>query len=137
MSTPDTRARAGSGTVIAPQDVDAVRPRLTFFTVMAFVVGVGLLVLVAEMVLSYGAGLKGADNPLSWWPQPHGFIYMVYLVATAVLGFKVGWSLPRMVLVMLAGCVPFLSFWVERRVAREVRAALAAVTGADPQGARR
>ncbi|WP_229661858.1 DUF3817 domain-containing protein [Phycicoccus endophyticus] len=104
---------------------------------MAFVVGVGLLVLVAEMVLSYGAGLKGADNPLSWWPQPHGFIYMVYLVATAVLGFKVGWSLPRMVLVMLAGCVPFLSFWVERRVAREVRAALAAVTGADPQGARR
>ncbi|NHI20684.1 DUF3817 domain-containing protein [Phycicoccus endophyticus] len=137
VSTPDTRARAGSGTVIAPQDVDAVRPRLTFFTVMAFVVGVGLLVLVAEMVLSYGAGLKGADNPLSWWPQPHGFIYMVYLVATAVLGFKVGWSLPRMVLVMLAGCVPFLSFWVERRVAREVRAALAAVTGADPQGARR
>nr|WP_268238618.1 DUF3817 domain-containing protein [Phycicoccus endophyticus] len=122
---------------MAPQDVDAVRPRLTFFTVMAFVVGVGLLVLVAEMVLSYGAGLKGADNPLSWWPQPHGFIYMVYLVATAVLGFKVGWSLPRMVLVMLAGCVPFLSFWVERRVAREVRAALAAVTGADPQGARR
>jgi len=107
-------------------DVDAVRPRLTFFKVMAFIVGVGLLVLVVEIVLSYGFDLKGDDNPLHWWPQPHGFIYMVYLVATALLGFKVGWSLTKMVLVMLAGCVPFLSFWVERRVAREVEAGLAA-----------
>ncbi|MBM6402794.1 DUF3817 domain-containing protein [Phycicoccus sp. CSK15P-2] len=111
---------------MASEDVDAVRPRLTFFKVMAFVVGVGLLVLVVEMVLSYGFGMKGEANPLHWWPQPHGFIYMVYLVATAVLGFKVGWSLPRMVLVMLAGCVPFLSFWVERRVAGEVGAGLRA-----------
>ena len=108
------------------EDAEGVRPRLTFFKVMAFVVGVGLLVLVTEMVLSYGFGMKGDDNPLSWWPQPHGFIYMAYLVATALLGFKVGWTLPKMVLVMLAGCVPFLSFWVERRVAREVEAGLAA-----------
>jgi integral membrane protein len=112
---------------IRVEDVDAVRPRLAFFKVMAFIVGVGLLVLLAEMVLSYGFGLKGDDNPLHWWPQPHGFIYMVYLVATALLGFKVGWTLPKMVLVMLAGCVPFLSFWVERRVAGEVEAGLAAV----------
>ena len=46
-------------------------------------------------------------------------------VATAMLGFKVGWTLPKMVLVMLAGCVPFLSFWVERRVAGEVEERLA------------
>jgi integral membrane protein len=107
-------------------DPDAVRPRLTFFKVMAFIVGVGLLVLVTEMVLSYGFDKKGDENPLAWWPQPHGFIYMVYLVATALLGFKLNWSLTKMVLVMLAGCVPFLSFWVERRVAREVEAELAA-----------
>lgn len=105
-------------------DVPGARSRLTFFKVMAFVVGIGLLVLVVEMVLSYGVGLKGDDNPLHWWPQPHGFIYMVYLVATALLGFKVGWSLPKMVGVMLAGCVPFLSFWVERKVAREVEVRL-------------
>ena len=107
-------------------DPDGTRSRLTFFKVMAFVVGVGLLVLVVEMVLSYGFGMKGTDNPLSWWPQPHGFIYMVYLVATALLGFKVGWSILKIVGVMLAGCVPFLSFWVERRVAREVEHGLAA-----------
>jgi len=112
-------------------DVPGARSRLTFFKVMAFVVGIGLLVLVVEMVLSYGVGLKGDDNPLHWWPQPHGFIYMVYLVATALLGFKVGWSLPKMVGVMLAGCVPFLSFWVEREVAGKVEARLAAADSAE------
>jgi len=106
------------------RDESAARKALTFFKVMAFIVGIGLLVLVVEMVLEYGTSMKGAQNPLHWWPQPHGFIYMVYLVATANLGFKVGWSLPRMVGVMLAGCVPFLSFWVERQVAREVEGRL-------------
>ena len=103
------------------KDVDAARKALTFFKVMAFVVGVGLLVLVLEMVLRYGFD----NHALDWWPQPHGFIYMVYLVATANLGFKVGWSLGRMVLVMLAGVVPFLSFWAERKVAAETEARLA------------
>lgn len=129
--TPSTTPTAATAATAAAgglrlDDVDGVRPRLTFFKVMAFIVGIGLLVLLVEMVLSYGFGLKGDENPLHWWPQPHGFIYMVYLVATALLGFKVGWSLTKMVLVMLAGCVPFLSFWVERRVAREVEASLAA-----------
>ncbi len=127
VTTPDpTSSTSSTSTSLRIDDVDGTRSRLRFFTVMAFVVGIGLLVLVVEMVLSYGFGLKGTDNPLHWWPQPHGFIYMVYLVATALLGFKVGWSLTRMVLVMLAGCVPFLSFWVERRVAREVEDGLAA-----------
>ncbi|MGL5817531.1 MAG: DUF3817 domain-containing protein [Phycicoccus sp.] len=133
MSTPDRPdpprapgpASSTGAAAVAPDDADAVRSRLRFFEIMAFVVGVGLLVLVVEVVLTYGVGLEGRDNPLWWWPQPHGFVYMVYLVAVALLGFRVGWSLTRMVLVMLAGCVPFLSFWVERRVARDLHARLA------------
>ena len=105
------------------KDVEAARKALRFFKVMAIVVGVGLLVLVAEMVLRYGFD----NHALDWWPQPHGFIYIVYLAATANLGFKVGWSLGRMVLVMLAGVVPFLSFWAEQKVAGETEARLAAV----------
>ncbi|WP_281257198.1 DUF3817 domain-containing protein [Knoellia remsis] len=114
------------------RDVDAARKALTFFKVMAFVVGVGLLVLVVELVLEYFTAMSGPNNPLRWWPQPHGFIYMVYLVATANLGFKVGWSLPKMVGVMLAGCVPFLSFWVERKMATDVEARLAASSAEGP-----
>lgn len=116
-----------AGDPVAPRpirDEAAAHKALTFFKVMALIVGIGLLVLVAEIVLEYGTSMSGDQNPLRWWPQPHGFIYMVYLVATANLGFKVGWSLPRMVAVMLAGCVPFLSFWVERQVAGEVEGRL-------------
>lgn len=100
----------------APLTDPKARGAFTFFKVMAFVVGIGLLVLVLEMVLHWGFD----NDALSWWPQPHGFLYMIYVAATANLGFKVGWSLPKMVLIMLAGCVPFLSFWAERRVAAEV-----------------
>lgn len=91
---------------------------LKFFEIMAFIVGIGLLVLVAEIILRYGFD----NHALDWWPQPHGFLYIIYVAATANLGFKAGWSLPKMVGVMLAGCVPFLSFWVERKVAAEFAA---------------
>jgi integral membrane protein len=98
-----------------------VRRALTFFKVMAFVVGFGLLLLVTGMVLRYVF-----DEP--WlsqtWSPIHGFLYMVYMVATANLGFKVRWGLAKIVLVMLAGTVPFLSFWAERRVSVEVEADL-------------
>ncbi len=95
--------------------------KLTFFRVMAFAVGVGLLVLVLEIILKYGF-----DNAiLDWWPQPHGFLYIGYLVAVAMLGFELRWSLTKMVGVMLAGVVPFLSFWVEHRVSAGARAQLA------------
>lgn len=96
-------------------DVPSARKKLTFFKVMAFVVGVGLLVLVLEIILK-----QMGNDVLAWWPQPHGLIFVVYVVATAMLGFAVRWPLGKMVLVMLAGCVPFLSFWVERKVAGEV-----------------
>ena len=45
VTTPDSRTHT-------IDDVEGARSRLTFFKVMAFIVGVGLLVLVVEMVLS-------------------------------------------------------------------------------------
>ena len=58
-----------------------------------------LLVLTSSVVLHYGFG----DHRL-WWSGPvHGFLYMGYLVATAVLGTSVRWRPVRMVLVALAG----------------------------------
>lgn len=95
--------------------------KLKFFQVMAMIVGLALLVLTTHLVLAYGP----ADNHvLDWWAQPHGFLYMVYLVAVVLLGFELRWSLPRMVGVMLAGTVPFLSFYVEGRVTRAAKAQL-------------
>ncbi|WP_392424117.1 DUF3817 domain-containing protein [Barrientosiimonas humi] len=113
-------------------DVPSARTKLKFFKVMAFIVGIGLLVLVAEMILQYGF----QNDALAWWPQPHGLIFVIYVVATAVLGFAVRWPLSKMVLVMLAGCVPLLSFWVERKVGGEVEAQLDRLERGAPATAR-
>ncbi|HEY5247898.1 MAG TPA: DUF3817 domain-containing protein, partial [Dermatophilaceae bacterium] len=60
------------------------------------------------------------------WSPIHGAIYFVFVLSIANLGFKVGWSLPRMVLTMMSGFVPVVPFFVERYVAREVEAQLVA-----------
>lgn len=106
----------------APLDVEDVLKKLKLFRIAAFVVGVGLLILVAEMVLKYGFD----NGVLDWWAIPHGFLYMGYVGVTAALGFAARWSLVKMVLVMLAGCVPLLSFWVERKIEAQQKAELAA-----------
>ena len=102
---------------------ETVRKALTPFKVMAFIVGVGLLVLVLEMLLKYG---PWKNDVLAWWAMPHGFLSMIYLVATFNLGTAARWPLSKIIKVMLAGIVPFLSFWVERKVAHEVDGRLAA-----------
>lgn len=102
-------------------DVRRARSALTFFKIMAFIVGVGLLVLVLEMILKYGF----SNDALEWWPQPHGLLYVIYVAATFNLSLKMRWSMLKLVGVVLAGVVPFLSFWVERRVNADVEAQLA------------
>jgi len=104
------------------RDVAAVRKALVFFKVMAILVGIGLLVLCLGMVLKYGYDKPGLSD---FWDQKHGLLYMIYVGATANLGFKMRWSPGRMVAIMLAGVVPFLSFWAERKVAGQVQGELA------------
>jgi integral membrane protein len=90
------------------------------FRVIAYVVGVVLIALtVVGMPLKY---LGDNDVVVAGIGPFHGFLYMVYLVLTFDLSRRAGWAMSKMLLVMLAGTVPFLSFWVERRVSQELRA---------------
>lgn len=92
---------------------------LTRYRVIAYVVGVVLILLVV------------VGMPLKYvWDEPvvvetvgpaHGFLYMIYLVAAFDLGRRVNWPLGRMALVMLAGTIPFVSFYAERVVTRWTR----------------
>ncbi|MBX6355518.1 MAG: DUF3817 domain-containing protein [Micromonosporaceae bacterium] len=97
------------------------------YRVMAYVVGVALaLLVVVGMPLKYLA-----DQPqlVATVGPVHGFLYIVYLVTTFDVGRRSNWPLTRMGLVMLAGTIPFLSFYAERHVTRWVRdAAPAPVT---------
>jgi len=96
------------------------------YRAIAYIVGVVLIVLVV-----IGMPLKYV------WDEPsivetvgpaHGFLYMIYLVAVFDLARRTRWGLRRMLLVMLAGTIPFLSFYAERVVTRWVREPVA-VTG--------
>jgi len=103
-------------------DEAAARKALGYFKVMAITAGCALFVLVVIILINGGFGKGGAS---AVWSPIHGAIYFVFVLSIANLGFKVGWSLPRMILTMLSGFVPLLPFWVERKVTREVEAQLA------------
>ncbi len=110
---------------MAAESATATLPRrvagaLTRYRVMAYVVGVMLLVLVCvAMPLKYAGGIPEVSAVVS---PVHGFLYIVYLVAAFDLALKSRWTAKGTVLVLLAGVVPFLSFWAERRVTTRVRA---------------
>lgn len=112
-----------------------IRSALLRYRVLAWVTGVWLLLLVAEMVvvaLSGGwtwwqtgltvvpaeGGIVSAMKPV---PFVHGWIYFVYLICTVDLSIKARWSLPKLVLTAIAGTIPFLSFWFEHIRTREVK----------------
>ncbi len=101
-----------------PAEERKLRGALTRYRVMAYVVGVWLVLLVlVAMPLKYFA-----DSPtmVEIVGPVHGFLYMAYLATALDVAFRARWSAVRTVLVMLAGTVPFLSFYAERKVTREL-----------------
>ncbi|HEY0501528.1 MAG TPA: DUF3817 domain-containing protein [Kutzneria sp.] len=95
---------------------------LTRFRVMAYLTGVGLLVLTVGVILKYAADaptLVAVVGPI------HGFLYMIYLVCAFDLSLKSKWQPLYTLGVLLAGTIPFLSFVAERKVTHRVTAKLA------------
>jgi integral membrane protein len=87
---------------------------LTRYRIIAWIVGVVLIALVVVgMPLKYAGG---NDAVVAAVGPAHGFLFMVYIVATFDLGRRAHWPLGRMLLIMLAGTIPFLSFYAERKV---------------------
>ena len=110
---------------IEAEDVPGIRSALTRYRVMAWVVGVLLVVLVLiGMPLKY---LGGNDIVVVATGVPHGWLYMVLLITAYDLGRRVKWPWLRLLLIAAAGTVPFLSFVAEHNATRDVRARLAAV----------
>jgi integral membrane protein len=96
-----------------------VNGALIRYRIIAWVVGTGLLIRVFVGVpLQYAAGDKSVVAVVG---PIHGFLYIVYLLATAELGFRARWSPVKLILVCLAGTIPFLSFVAERKVTRHAR----------------
>nr|WP_082399479.1 DUF3817 domain-containing protein [Gordonia phthalatica] len=113
----DDAKKDGTVTATLPQ----IRSALFRYRLLAWITGVWLLLLVAEMVAKYGFDVEG----FGWVGIAHGWIYFVYLICTVDLSIKVRWPLGKLVLTALAGTIPFLSFWFEHIRTREVKAEFA------------
>jgi integral membrane protein len=91
------------------------------YRVMAYIVGVGLVILVFVGVpLKYWAHSPGVAKVVG---TAHGFLYIVYLVTCLELALRYRLGLPRMAGLICAGFVPFLAFIVERNTTAHLRAA--------------
>lgn len=104
-----------------PALTPAVKGALIRYRVIAYIVGVMLLLLLfVAMPLKYIGDNPSAMNVIG---PLHGFLYVVYLLGAFDLARRLRWSLPRLVLVALAGTIPFLSFYAERKVSHELNPA--------------
>jgi integral membrane protein len=105
---------ASTAHAIPPATLSALKR----YRVIAYVVGVMLLVLLfVAMPLKYLGDDPSAMNVVG---PTHGFLYVIYLLASFDLARRVRWSLPRLVMVALAGTIPFLSFYAERKTTHEL-----------------
>ena len=127
--TPATPAQRGpSG--------EAPRGLLTAYRTMAGIVGVLLVVLcLVGLPLNEAHLLEPSWFPVGSDPQrvgdaistylgvAHGWLYMIFVLVAFVLSRREGWGLGFTLGTLLAGTVPILSFWAERRATRAVHAA--------------
>jgi integral membrane protein len=92
------------------------------FRVMALLAGVmSLLLWFVELPVVYLL-----DNPelaarVKWIPFVHGYIYAFYVLTAIHFAAKARYSVRQMILFILAGTLPILSFIAERRVAKNYR----------------
>jgi integral membrane protein len=108
--------------------LQAMRNAWIRYRIMAWLVGTLLVVLVCVgLPLKY---LYGDPTVVTWTAIPHGYLYMILLITAVDLGLRAKWSWKRMILIALAGTVPFLSFVAERSATKNIRAKLAAQTEA-------
>ncbi|MDT4906737.1 MAG: hypothetical protein QOH52_4753 [Pseudonocardiales bacterium] len=98
---------------------------LTRYRVMAFVTGFVLIAGTIALILKYVTSLDLEPVTGYLWVA-HGYLYLVYVIVTAMLGVRLRWPLSRYALAMLAGTIPTMSFVAEHYVTRATRAAATA-----------
>lgn len=94
---------------------------------MAYVVGALLIALVCVGVpLKYLADDSTGAHDVGEWMTTylgvaHGWLYMIFLVAAAILARAARWTIGFTLLTLLLGTVPFASFYAERRATAHTR----------------
>jgi integral membrane protein len=97
------------------------------YRVLALVVGVllafcALVALPLKYFAAEGSGLQQFGESASIMWLFHGWLFMVYVVVAFLLARRAHWSIAFTMLMLIAGLVPLLIFWVEHKVTQKVRA---------------
>jgi integral membrane protein len=116
---------------VPPARLAAASGALLRYRIMAFTTGVVLLAGCVALILK-AAGVSHMEPGTGYLWVAHGYLYLVYVIVTAMLGVKLRWPLGRYALVMLAGTIPTASFVAEHFVTRAARNAGAEVTPSVP-----
>jgi integral membrane protein len=92
------------------------------YRIMAFTTGTVLVAGVVALILQkvFNVSHLNVPNAILW--VAHGYLFLVYVITTLLLGLKLRWSLVRMIVVMAAGTIPTMSFVAEHFVTRDARA---------------
>jgi len=131
---------------IRPADIPRLRTAVKVYKVSSVITGTFLLLVVLMMVLRYGFGVDIAWSPAGGFdlqPQAliktagltnislilltaHGWLYVLYLACDFVMWRLSRYSFLRFLFIALGGIVPLLSFFLERRVPRDIERRIAA-----------
>ena len=94
---------------------------------MANVVGILLIPLVlgflGKLVTDEGTLIHDIGEKTEILGVLHGWLYMIFLIMAALLARAAKWTIPFTVITLLAGTIPFVSFWAEHRATKAVKAA--------------
>ena len=96
------------------------------YRIMAWVTGVVLAVLTVWLVVGYAfldyANTESKPGLYSLLWMLHGWLYVVYLIVCVDLAFRVRYSVLRTIAILIAGTIPFASFFAEALVHKDLRA---------------
>lgn len=126
MSSPDTSAADA-------KRLKGIRGALLRYRVMAWVTGVVLAAMTIALVVFTVTGTDKADRP-TWYSIgwiSHGWLFVLYLIATVDLATRVRWKPLRTLLMMVCGTIPFASFFAEHWAQRDVRSRFPGLSGAN------
>lgn len=100
-----------------------MRGALIRYRVMAYVVGVLLVIL---MCIGVPLELLAHDDRVvSVAGVAHGWLYMVLIITAVDLGRRVRWPWWRIIVIALAGTVPFVTFVAEHFATKDARRRIA------------
>ena len=100
-----------------------MRGALIRYRVMAYVVGVLLIVLVfVGLPLKY---LGHNDSVVNVVGVAHGWLFMILIITAIDLGRRARWSILWVLAIAASGLVPFVTFVAEHYATKDVKAKLA------------